>query len=823
MPSSTADRPISISVRRGGAASKTIAKAELIDDLIDVRRIESSASLRAIDEEKYDSGESFADGITEDCDEPEVPCELAEYAAQEVLAPEPFARADLEGGGGGGLGSGYSSLKKDLSSNVRAILTGEIALGRESVSREPAPELEPRLILTESDEEIGLAESADELVLEDSTTDDRYDMGAIADDPDPFAMNGPASPPRDSGVIGGLVGGAGSGLVASGYRAPPGMPQPPPPPSFGGFSADPFAGDPYSSPSFGALPSASFGSDPFAPPPSAFDPFSSGFMPPPTGATTPAPANRMTAGRAAPFQASLSAGPGGPPSGMPVPAPQPALPMPSSSMTRSKGGLSPIGAMLDIAGAVQGLGEGLLEGRRRSEAKDRVRSVDEKSKKRLADREDRSEMAQERDRRADEAPMAKLEEAKPAAPAKPKPAEAAPRTEAPKMRQIEIEEIERRTTVRHYKQMYLQTIYPLAVIISQHKIKKLISVLVDQVSSKKAFKVKASNPIVHIRPIIPGCLCVPAATDLDVTEAVATAQFHVTPQALGDLEGARVEIIYEGKLVDSIDLKMVATTQALAKLSGSAAFVTTTLGPAFKAFGERLSDEGASWLGELLTVAGSKNGPLISSALLGLLTLIFYLRHKPSEAPPVEALFDYEAAQEPPGDKGVMAQKRRLVLLSRTRRESFEIMERSTVIGREASCLITLTERSLANRHCELRFNPDAMSFSVLPIEGEVEIDEVAVKDSQVLGREAVIGLSGEVALWFYDARSDERLDNPPTRSRVESALIETLGSFESKIREAFRDPRNTTVRSCLAALMVAGILSPRKWLLIARAKKLLG
>ncbi|MDF1663990.1 MAG: FHA domain-containing protein [Planctomycetota bacterium] len=390
---------------------------------------------------------------------------------------------------------------------------------------------------------------------------------------------------------------------------------------------------------------------------------------------------------------------------------------------------------------------------------------------------------------------------------------------APRTKQIEIETVERRTTVRHHKQMYLQKSYPLFVIISQHKIKKLISVLVDQVSSKKAFNIKKSNPNVHIRPIFPGCLCVPNELDLDVTERVAEAQFWLTPQALGKLEGAKVEILYEGKVVDTIDIDCTATTQALAKLSGSAAFITTSFGPTFESLGKSLSEKGAGWIGELLQMAGSENGPLITSAMLGVLTVLFYLWKKPREADPIQNMFDYEMDSAPRGNPHVMKQKCRLVLLSRAGRQKFELVEEKTTMGRTADCLVTLKERSVAPKHAEIHFDPDLQEFSVRPLDGSVKVNGIDVGKLQKLPRDAVIEFGGDVSFWFYDEREDASgWDRAHIRAKIEQKLIETLGSFTREIQAAFRDPKNKTVRGALAVLMVKGVLTPGRWSLIKKA-----
>ena len=428
----------------------------------------------------------------------------------------------------------------------------------------------------------------------------------------------------------------------------------------------------------------------------------------------------------------------------------------------------------------------------------------------------RAPLAKMKKRASGRAKSGRVSRSRAPAPAKPKPVAA---QAAPQRREVEIETVERRTTVRYYKQMYVQKNYPLLVIISQHKIKKLVSVLVNQVSSRKAFKIKTSNPIVHIRPIFPGCLCVPASLDLDVTERIAEAQFHLTPSATGPLDGARVEILYEGKVVDTIPVETVATTQAMAKLSGSLAFVTTTLGPAFKDLGEDLKQRGAEWIGEMLQLGGTDSGPLVTSTLLGLATFALYWWNRPQEAPPIENFFDYEAGQETPGDAHVIAQRARIVVLSRSNRQKYELVESETRLGRSSECQIVLSERSVKPTHCKLSFDGDTERFSIEALDGAVKVDGLEVDGDRELPREAVVELSQQCQLWFYNEREDaDGFDRAEVRQRIETKLLETLGSFTGEIQSAFRNPQNKTVRAALAELMVKGVLTPSRWALIKRS-----
>jgi len=101
-----------------------------------------------------------------------------------------------------------------------------------------------------------------------------------------------------------------------------------------------------------------------------------------------------------------------------------------------------------------------------------------------------------------------------------------------------------------------------------------------------------------------------------------------------------------------------------------------------------------------------------------------------------------------------------------------------------------------------------------------LSVDGLEVSSSHALRRDAVIALSGQVTLWFYDERQDpEGLDHPANRKRVEAALVGAMPSFDGEIRAAFQKPMTT--RAALAALMLEGLLTPSLWSLIKTANEL--
>jgi hypothetical protein len=276
-----------------------------------------------------------------------------------------------------------------------------------------------------------------------------------------------------------------------------------------------------------------------------------------------------------------------PPVAMAEPAPQQA-PMEQPVETQaalSKGIGGPLGILGAVVGAAAGAvasGVDALRGRASG-----VRAYDgshAKSKKMDSSRDDR-EMSKEesRSRRStrpadglaseqsiDDLLKSTLEE-KSAVPAKPKPAQEF----------LDAGDLDRKTTVRYFSQMNPFRNFPYLVIVSKMEIEKVVARHVAQVSSKKSFKIDRRDPYVTIRPILPGCLVVPAEKKINVVPELVETRFFVTPQVEGDIGEASCEILYQGKVLDTVMTPTRVTKQTLAKAAAAFSFGAPFIGSVF--------------------------------------------------------------------------------------------------------------------------------------------------------------------------------------------------------------------------------------------------
>lgn len=466
--------------------------------------------------------------------------------------------------------------------------------------------------------------------------------------------------------------------------------------------------------------------------------------------------------------------------GMPMPAaPMPMhMPMPTGALARSKGG-GVLGAMAGAAGGlVGGVAFGMAE-----LAKDRVSA---------------------------------------ASPAKPKAAamSAPGSTTTPPKEDDEPETFERKATVRYYSQMYARQNYPLLVVVSKRAIQKIVKQHVAQVEGKKSFKIRRGNPFVTIRPILPGCLCVPPEMSLNVKPKVAEAKFWVTPTAEGELTEARVEVLYEGKVVSTIDVPTRVTTQALAKVTGSAAFLTTTAGPFFEAFGVSVKKESASFIADVLAHLAGGSFRYGIAGVLAFFALAFFLKRRPKAGPETEGFFDWGVEDEVEGDPLVKAVKAKLVVVGPEGRDVVDLIHASTLVGSAQTAHVRVKgARSLSEVACELRYDD---TFVLRARTGGIKVngEDVPEGAERKLGRDAVIDLdSGRITLWLLDLRQDPTVDD--RRDPILEGLVRARPSFEKELRAVWKRLAAEPVRASLLEAMRDAFADPHGWQRVREALKI--
>lgn len=208
--------------------------------------------------------------------------------------------------------------------------------------------------------------------------------------------------------------------------------------------------------------------------------------------------------------------------------------------------------------------------------------------------------------------------------------------------------LSRQSTVRYFDRMYPFHTYPLRVVISRGKIKEISVAGVSQAAGDQPFTISAENPYVTIVPIFPGALVIPERVDVDVTPQLIETEFWVTPQTEGDLKGARVELHYQGRVLDKISTPYKVTKHTLAKISIFLSIGFPLLGPFLRKYHMDLESQMESGfpLFKPLFAAVEGTPGLASFAIFGALAGLLYWWKKPKEADPITQFISIDAALE---------------------------------------------------------------------------------------------------------------------------------------------------------------------------------
>jgi hypothetical protein len=198
----------------------------------------------------------------------------------------------------------------------------------------------------------------------------------------------------------------------------------------------------------------------------------------------------------------------------------------------------------------------------------------------------------------------------------------------------------RMSTVRYFKQMNPNHTYPVVAIISKKKIAPPKIKEVAQVEGREAVRVKRANPFIEVRAHFPGCIAVPDSVRLDVSGDQAVATIWVTPVASGAMKEARVEIWYEGTLIEAIATPFNVVSQSAAKASLFASLLSLVAEAYFQMQGDKsieALEASAKAYGEALLAS-----PVRLGLFGGLIVLAFFLWliKRPRQSAPVEQALD---------------------------------------------------------------------------------------------------------------------------------------------------------------------------------------
>ncbi len=197
--------------------------------------------------------------------------------------------------------------------------------------------------------------------------------------------------------------------------------------------------------------------------------------------------------------------------------------------------------------------------------------------------------------------------------------------------------IERKTTVFYKERMNPMKLNKMAVIISTEEIYeslKMVSKKVARAATGVTMEIEEDVPTIEVKPIIPGCVCMPSIGHLDAEEEYDHVLFLITPLEDGDIPDARVEIYYKDKLIDTIPTPINVVKTTIVKISTAFTLIIPILGSLFDQSLEGLLKA----ILPFYELIGGLDGLLaILTGIFSVMTAIFYYLRKPRDAAPVES------------------------------------------------------------------------------------------------------------------------------------------------------------------------------------------
>ncbi len=219
---------------------------------------------------------------------------------------------------------------------------------------------------------------------------------------------------------------------------------------------------------------------------------------------------------------------------------------------------------------------------------------------------------------------------------------------------IKPSKITREATVRYYSLMHPLQTYPLSTIFTPEKLTQIEEKAEGfrQVHGQ-AVAVEAAKPIIKVAAHVPGCLTVPNEILVDLTPQESSAKFWITPLAAGRIQEACIQIWYQEKCVQKIQLPMKVSEYKLAKFAAALGIIFPILTFFWDLFGdgffatllgkfpniENWYDRISWFLAPIMQFVQQNGGMLYLTSLLGvlllLLSLIFYFLSRNKYAKPI--------------------------------------------------------------------------------------------------------------------------------------------------------------------------------------------
>jgi len=203
--------------------------------------------------------------------------------------------------------------------------------------------------------------------------------------------------------------------------------------------------------------------------------------------------------------------------------------------------------------------------------------------------------------------------------------------------EVVAKKVERKATVFYKERMNPMKLNRMAVIISTKELYEALKIEREEIvraATGKTYEIEKEIPILHVEPIIPGCICVPSTGKLDATKEYDHELFLITPLEVGEIPDARVDIYYKEKLIDSIPTPIEVVKTTMVKISSAFAIIFPIIGVLFD-----------QWLDGVFkiiipfyeAIGGLEGFIAILTGGFALMSAIFYYFRKPKDAKPVES------------------------------------------------------------------------------------------------------------------------------------------------------------------------------------------
>lgn len=174
----------------------------------------------------------------------------------------------------------------------------------------------------------------------------------------------------------------------------------------------------------------------------------------------------------------------------------------------------------------------------------------------------------------------------------------------------------RNVSVRYFSQMNPGKVFPLLVILSRDEIKRVADSRIAEAQSV-SLETDATTSLT-IEPIVPGCTCYPARTEIRLDRPVIEEAFWLVPEVVGVVEGAQVELRQNGKIIESLPLNIRVRNKAWVWIWAVCAGVVPILSDILSLLGPSLSPTNSGASVSLLAVFSDIGGTIPAPAFLAL-------------------------------------------------------------------------------------------------------------------------------------------------------------------------------------------------------------